>query len=150
MVGSATVSKDTIIDIVPLDLVVVQLPGQDVLRDDGTIASSTTLQPSLTVNDPIVNASTDGIQGDNTSGHIITEQYSNARVHHDLELWEHIKDYDRRAAKEANFTRVMTRKQKQILEKQLLEGKQPCHTRSREYRQHLRNEFFLFERPRYW
>jgi len=62
-----------IIDTVPLDLAAVQLPGQDVLRDDATIVASTALQPPLTVNDQIVNVSTNGIQGDITSCHVITE-----------------------------------------------------------------------------
>jgi len=50
----------------------------------------------LSVTDPIVNALTA------TSGHTITiaspEKHSNTRVQCDMELWDRIKDYDKRAA----------------------------------------------------
>ena len=42
-----------------------------------------------------------------------------------MELWERIKEYDRNAAEEASVTPVLTRKQKQNLKTQFLDGKQP-------------------------
>jgi len=56
------------------------------------------------------------------------EKHNNARVQHDIELWNRIKEYDKRAAEEASFIPILTRKQKQNLKKQLTEGQQPCKT----------------------
>jgi hypothetical protein len=93
------------------------------------------MRPPLPVIDPIVKASTDESQDITTSGHAIAitspDKHSNARVQHDMDLWERIKEYDRKAAEEASFTPVLTRKHKQNLKKQLLDGKHPVNTRSR-------------------
>ena len=42
-----------------------------------------------------------------------------------MELWERIKEYDRKATEEASVTTVLTRKQKQNLKTQFFDGKQP-------------------------
>jgi len=109
-------------DSIPLDLPTVHMRSQDIW-------------PPLPVIDPIVNASTDESQDITTSGHAIAitspEKHSNARVQHDMELRERVKEYDRKEAEEASFTPVLTRKQKQNLKKQLLDGKQPVNTHTR-------------------
>ena len=87
------------------------------------------MRPPLPVIDPIVNALTEESQDITTSGHAIAitslEKHSNTRVQHDMELWERIKEYDRKATEEASVTTVLTRKQKQNLKTQFLDGKQP-------------------------
>jgi len=113
--SSASVSKGSN-DTIPLDLAAVHMPCQE-------------MRPPLPVTDPTVNASTEESQDITTSGHAIAitspEKHSNARVQHDMELWEHIKENDRKATEEASFTPVLMRKQKQNLKTQLLDGKQP-------------------------
>jgi len=60
------------------------------------------------------------------------EKHSNARVQHDIELWNRIKEYDKRAAEVASFMPVLTRKQKQNLKKQLTDGQQPSQSSSQQ------------------
>ena len=93
-------------DTIPLDLAAVHMPCQE-------------MRPPLPVIDPTVTASTEESEDISTSGHAIDitslEKNSNARVWHDMELWERIKEYDRKAAEEASVTLVLTRKKKQNL-----------------------------------
>jgi hypothetical protein len=58
-------------------------------------------------------------------------QHVNPRIQHDLELWQRIKEYDKKAAEESPFTAVLTKKQKQMTRKELLDGKPSYITRSR-------------------
>jgi hypothetical protein len=60
----------------------------------------------------------------------IPVQHVNPRLQHDLELWQRIKEYDKKAEEEP-FTVVLTKKQKQMMRKELLDGKPPYSTRSR-------------------
>jgi hypothetical protein len=55
--------------------------------------------------------------------------HSNARIQHDLDLWQKIKEYDRRAA-ETPFVPVLSKKQQQMLKKHKFDGKAPYKTRS--------------------
>jgi len=57
-------------------------------------------------------------------------QHVNSRLQHDLDLWQRIKEYDKKPAKEPPFTVVLTKKQKQIMKTELLDGKPPYSTRS--------------------
>jgi len=61
---------------------------------------------------------------------VIPVQHVNPRLQHDLELWQHIKEYDKKAAEEP-FIVVLTNKQKQMMRKELLDGKSLYSTRSR-------------------
>ena len=48
--------------------------------------------------------------------------HSSPRIHHDLELWRRIREYDAKAA-EMPFTPVFSKKQKQQIKKQFHVGK---------------------------
>jgi hypothetical protein len=56
------------------------------------------------------------------------QHHSNPNIQHDLESWNRIKEYDKRAAK-VPFTPVLSKKQKQKLRQEVL-GKPPYRTRS--------------------
>ena len=53
---------------------------------------------------------------------IVYESHNNSNVHHDLEHWQRVRDYDKANA-ELPFTNVLSRKQKQQVRKQLQIGK---------------------------
>jgi len=56
--------------------------------------------------------------------------HTNSNTQHDLDLWHHVREYDRANA-ELHFTSVLSRKQKQQVKKQLQVGKLPPYkTRS--------------------
>ena len=100
----------------------------NVSHEDAVVAtSSATMKPPLTDSDPIVATSLAENVSESTS---VLEKHINPRIQHDLDLWKRIKDYDKRIAEEATYTPILTRKQKQNLKKQLLDGKQPYHTRA--------------------
>ncbi|XP_024642145.1 uncharacterized protein [Medicago truncatula] len=61
----------------------------------------------------------------------VTVQRVPPRLQHDLDLWQHIKEYDKKAAADPLLTAVLTKKQKQMMRPELLDGKPPYSTRSR-------------------
>ena len=67
-------------------------------------------------------------------------------VQHDLDLWARIREYDQQMAEEG-FTQVLSKKQQQVLKKQVL-GK-PSTTPVQRVQIHLQNESPLLEHPRY-
>jgi hypothetical protein len=52
------------------------------------------------------------------------------RLQHDLDLWQHIKEYDKKAAEDPTIM-ALTKKQQNIMRKELLDGKPPYNTRFR-------------------
>jgi len=58
------------------------------------------------------------------------EVHPNNNIQHGLDLWERVREYDKRSADE-DFTSVLTRKQKQKLKLQQVLSKQPTKTRAR-------------------
>jgi hypothetical protein len=124
--ASSTTMQPSLTDYAPV--VNVSLVGNVSHEDAAVAASSATIQPRLTDFDPVVAASLAINVSESTS---VPEKHINPRIQHDLDLWQRIKDYDKRTAEEAPYTPVLTRKQKQNLKKQLLDGKQPYHTRAR-------------------
>lgn len=100
------------------------LAGNVSHEDAAFDASFATMQPPFS--DPVVAASL----AENVS-ETAPEKHINPRIQHDLDLWQRIKDYDKRRTEEVPFTHVLTRKQKQNLKKKLLDGKRLYHTRAR-------------------
>nr|ABE93038.1 N-6 Adenine-specific DNA methylase [Medicago truncatula] len=57
--------------------------------------------------------------------------HTNPRIQRDLDLWQKVKDYDRRAAENPPFVQVLSKKQQQMLRKHQFDGKAPYKTRSK-------------------
>jgi len=69
---------------------------------------------------------------DTNSNRIVREEgmtHTNPRIQHDLDLWQKIKDYDKRSS-ETPFVPVLSKKHKQMLKKHQFDGKPPYKTRS--------------------
>jgi hypothetical protein len=61
---------------------------------------------------------------------VVPVQQFPTRLQHDLDLWQRIKEYDKKAAEDPSLM-VLSKKQQQIMRKELLDGKPPYSTRSR-------------------
>jgi hypothetical protein len=110
-------------DSIPLDLAAVHMPSQDMRPPSVDVSCVVAHESSAASFEHLIGRSV-------APQDAICVQHVNLRLQHDLELWQRIKEYDKKAAEEPFFA-VLTKKQKQMMRKELLDGKPPYSTRSR-------------------
>jgi len=151
--GSAT--RPTVVSELPL-ISVEQNMEQAQLNDDDVIAATLSehgadLNADVSVGGEVLvtdipECSDDDIvviHGDNTSAYIVVKAHTNPlferaegmthtnpRIQRDLDLWQKVREYDKRVAENPPFVPVLSKKQQQILRKHQFDGKAPYRTRS--------------------
>jgi len=56
--------------------------------------------------------------------------HTSPRIQRDFDLWQKVREYDKRVAENPPFVPVLSKKQQQILRKHQFDGKAPSKTRS--------------------